>query len=236
MGDCIGEEVRWANVTPSQPASQPAMQPASHRLPGLAGPGGWILDSFLAGWLAGWLEFGQSTAPAAIGGARGGPCRTPSTAKGRPQVSGARVLGGPMASFIADLVGGAQGGIAGAYASHPFDVCSVAVMRGEASNGFAALIKRVKTEGLLGLWRGVPLNALFNAVNKSIYFMLYAWLTKLYKTRWGQVASGPNMLIGYFSQLGALPFFCPFYTTFLSSLKAEFVGKGALQIVSVRAC
>ena len=34
-------------------------------------------------------------------------------------------------SFLADLIGGAQGGITGSYASHPFDVCSMAVVRGE---------------------------------------------------------------------------------------------------------
>jgi hypothetical protein len=139
-----------------------------------------------------------------------------------------------MANFLGALVGGAQGGVAGAFASHPFDICSVAVMRGEARHGLAALIQRVRSEGPWGLWRGAPLNALFNAVNKSIYFMLYAWFTALYlrRSRAASVSSLANMAIGYCAQLGALPFFCPFYTTFLTSLKPDNVGKGGATIVS----
>ena len=108
--------------------------------------------------------------------------------------------------MLAELIGGAQGGMMGALASHPFDVCSVAVMRGEAANGLQALLKRIKTEGVLGLWRGVPMNAVFNIVNKSVYFLMYAVYTSLYKQRFNRttVASGAREL---FPSL-APPSFC----------------------------
>jgi hypothetical protein len=108
-------------------------------------------------------------------------------------------------SWIADFVGGMQGGITGSYASHPFDIMSLAVVRGEAKNGVAAGIQRVKQEGVGGLWRGAWLNATFNAVNKSIYFFLYATLTGMYKRRFltDVVSYQANLLIGYLSQLGS---------------------------------
>jgi len=87
-------------------------------------------------------------------------------------------------SWVADFIGGMQGGITGSYASHPFDIMSLAVVRGEATNGLAAGVQRVKKEGVGGLWRGAYLNALFNAVNKSIYFLLYAYMTGFYKRRY----------------------------------------------------
>jgi hypothetical protein len=135
-------------------------------------------------------------------------------------------------SMLAELIGGAQGGMMGALASHPFDVCSVAVMRGEASNGFAALVKRVRTEGPLGLWRGAPMNALFNIVNKSVYFLAYAWYTALYKRRMQSesVASAANIAIGWLAQMSAVPFFAPFYTVFLRSLQPQFQGRPPMSI------
>ena len=136
-------------------------------------------------------------------------------------------------SFLADLIGGAQGGITGSYASHPFDVCSMAVVRGEAANGFAAGAKRVRAEGVFGLWRGAWLNATFNAVNKSIYFVLYAWMTALYlrRTQRDSVANAANLLIGYLSQLGSVPFNMPLYVIFNRSLQPESAGLGAAAIV-----
>lgn len=117
-------------------------------------------------------------------------------------------------SWLAALIGGAQGGIAGSIASHPFDVCSLAVVRGAAANGFGAAMARIKSEGFLGLWRGSHLNALMNAVNKSIYFLLYAWLAAAYCGRTGRRPDQPlpytaNLLVGYLSQLGSVPFVQP---------------------------
>lgn len=135
-------------------------------------------------------------------------------------------------SMLAELIGGAQGGMMGALASHPFDVCSVAVMRGEAANGLQALMKRIKTEGVLGLWRGVPMNAVFNIVNKSVYFLMYAVYTGLYKQRFARTTVAPiaNMVIGWMAQISAVPFFAPFYTTFLRSLQPQFQGQSALSV------
>jgi hypothetical protein len=118
------------------------------------------------------------------------------------------------ASMLAELISGAEGGMMGALASHPFDVCSVAVMRGEAPNFFAALVRRIRSEGVLGLWRGVPMNALFNIVNKSVYFLMYAIYTNLYKRllQRSTVASAANIVIGWSAQMSAGPFFPPFHT------------------------
>jgi hypothetical protein len=135
-------------------------------------------------------------------------------------------------AMLAELIGGAQGGMMGALASNPFDVLSVAVMRGEAKNALAAIMTRVKAEGLLGLWRGAPMNALFNIVNKSVYFLAYAWYTAIYKRRMQSesVASAANIVIGWMAQMSAVPFFAPFYTVFLRSLQPNFRGCSPMYI------
>lgn len=134
--------------------------------------------------------------------------------------------------MLAALIGGAQGGMMGALASNPFDVLSVAVMRGEAKNALAAITARVKSEGLLGLWRGAPMNSLFNIVNKSVYFLAYAVYTAIYKRRMQSesVASAANILIGWLAQMSAVPFFAPFYTVFLRSLQPDVQGRSPMDI------
>jgi hypothetical protein len=68
---------------------------------------------------------------------------------------------------------------------------------------------RVRSEGILGLWRGEWINALTNFMTKFCFFFCYSVLTQWYEKRWGLMSKPANLLLGYIAKLLPVPICYP---------------------------
>lgn len=68
---------------------------------------------------------------------------------------------------------------------------------------------RVRSEGILGLWRGEWINSVTNFMTKFCFFFCYSVLTQWYESHWGLMSKSANLVLGYVAKLLPVPICYP---------------------------
>lgn len=117
---------------------------------------------------------------------------------------------------VANGIAGALGASIGCYCVAPLGLIvttltshGVKKSDGSSTHGRLSIIgilqDRVRSEGILGLWRGEWINSMTNFMTKFCFFFCYSALTQWYEKRWGLMSKSANLFLGYVAKLLPVP-------------------------------
>mmetsp|Transcript_63799 Transcript_63799/g.152143 ORF Transcript_63799/g.152143 Transcript_63799/m.152143 type:complete len:303 (+) Transcript_63799:112-1020(+) len=114
--------------------------------------------------------------------------------------------------LLAEGVVGGIGGLVGRTAAFPLDTLKIKLATSKAGATLASVLREtLATDGVLGLYKGLPFSAFEGMYQKSLFGLFYETFKRLYQRSTG--SKRPKdlvaVLFGYFSDLCCIPFSMP---------------------------